>query len=249
MLFTGDHPSEPTKPQWLFGPKPLAPELAPLEQYQQLNWLRPLDLAFVRWLHDQGEPNVVVLLLAALLSHQVGRGHTCLDLQQLLEQTNDSLDLPPNGRAYLASSTPQQWLAGQQLETLQQALQQSIQVQVITRGENQQAPLVLDGKRLYLRRYFNYETQVAQALLGRLQQQFTLPNDLPEQLQRLFAPLKDRAERQGHEIHWQSVAAAVAARSGISIISGGPGTGKTTTVVRLLALLQGMSLVAEGVDG
>ncbi len=243
------HTSEPTQPQWLFGPKPLAPELAPLEQYQQLNWLRPLDLAFVRWLHEQGEQNVTVLLVAALLSHQVGRGHTCLDLQQLLEQTNDSLDLPPNGRAYLAPSTPQQWLADQQLETLQQALQQSSQVQVITQDENQQAPLVLDDKRLYLRRYFNYETQVAEALLGRLQQQFTLPNDLPVQLQRLFAPLKDPAEQQGQTIHWQSVAAALAARSGISVISGGPGTGKTTTVVRLLALLQSISLAAEGVDG
>src|SRR5690606_8072435 len=37
---------------------------------------------------------------------------------------------------------------------------------------------------------------------------------------------------------WQKLACALAAASGFTLITGGPGTGKTTTVVRLLALLQ-----------
>ena len=41
---------------------------------------------------------------------------------------------------------------------------------------------------------------------------------------------------------WQKLACALAARSAFSIITGGPGTGKTTTVVRLLALLQALAL-------
>jgi ATP-dependent exoDNAse (exonuclease V) alpha subunit len=40
-------------------------------------------------------------------------------------------------------------------------------------------------------------------------------------------------------VDWQKLACALATRAGFSIITGGPGTGKTTTVVRLLALLQG----------
>ena len=44
--------------------------------------------------------------------------------------------------------------------------------------------------------------------------------------------------RPGDVINWQKLACALAARSAFSIITGGPGTGKTTTVVRLLALQQ-----------
>ncbi len=43
-------------------------------------------------------------------------------------------------------------------------------------------------------------------------------------------------------LNWQKIACALAARSAFSIITGGPGTGKTTTVVRLLALLQGLAI-------
>jgi exodeoxyribonuclease V alpha subunit len=50
--------------------------------------------------------------------------------------------------------------------------------------------------------------------------------------------------RRGAVADWQKIACALAARSGFSIITGGPGTGKTTTVVRLLALLQALALAA-----
>ncbi|HFQ81736.1 MAG TPA: exodeoxyribonuclease V subunit alpha, partial [Desulfobacterales bacterium] len=42
-------------------------------------------------------------------------------------------------------------------------------------------------------------------------------------------------------VHWQSVAAALAARSAFTVVSGGPGTGKTTTVVQIIALLAGLA--------
>jgi exodeoxyribonuclease V alpha subunit len=45
----------------------------------------------------------------------------------------------------------------------------------------------------------------------------------------LFFP--EIPQASGKEIHWQSIAAGVAARNAFTVISGGPGTGKTTTVV------------------
>ncbi|QIZ76889.1 exodeoxyribonuclease V subunit alpha [Ferrimonas lipolytica] len=237
--------AEPQAP-FQFGPKPLPTELVPLEQYQQLGWLRQLDLALVRLLQQQGETNPAVLTLAALASHQVGRGHICLDLTMLLNEPQLILGLPPQGREFLAPSLPQHWLQGITLEQLLSGLEASTVVDNDNRGS---APLVLSGALLYLRRYYEYEVEVAAVLTERLQQQFELPEDLPHRLNQLFAPLKDSAENDGSSVHWQSVAAALAARAGVSVISGGPGTGKTTTVVRLLALLQSLALEQQGSDG
>ena len=66
-----------------------------LDQWRVRGWLRELDLAFVRFLHDE-EPHApaALLLAAALVSHQLGRGHVCLDLRSALDHPVDTLDLP-----------------------------------------------------------------------------------------------------------------------------------------------------------
>lgn len=94
------------------------------------------------------------------------------------------------------------------------------------------SPLVLDGRRLYLRRYWNHEQWVAQAIGRRLRCPAVAPARLAEQLARLFPDGPQDAP------DWQRVACALAARNGFTVVTGGPGTGKTTTVVRLLGLLQ-----------
>jgi exodeoxyribonuclease V alpha subunit len=91
-------------------------------------------------------------------------------------------------------------------------------------------PLVLDGGLLYLRRFWRDEARVADAILSRLAPS-DVPADLAQELDRLF-PVEAGA------LNWQKVACAVAARGSFAVITGGPGTGKTTTVVRLLGLLQ-----------
>jgi exodeoxyribonuclease V alpha subunit len=91
-------------------------------------------------------------------------------------------------------------------------------------------PLVLDGGLLYLRRFWRDEARVAEAILSRLAPS-AVPADLARELDRLF-PVEADA------LNWQKVACAVAARGSFAVITGGPGTGKTTTVVRLLGLLQ-----------
>lgn len=102
------------------------------------------------------------------------------------------------------------------------------------------APLVLDDTRLYLYRYWKYEIELAEKIKGKAGR--TCPVDcrlLGEGLVRLFRPPTDG------ETDWQRVAAAAALRSGFTVISGGPGTGKTSTVVKIIALL----LEQSGDDG
>ncbi len=96
-----------------------------------------------------------------------------------------------------------------------------------------QAPLILDGAgRLYLYRYWAYEHELALDIQGRVADDPPAvdPRRLRAGLDRLFPPSADAVDRQ-------RVAAAVAALKRFAVISGGPGTGKTTTVVRILALL------------
>ena len=69
-----------------------------------------------------------------------------------------------------------------------------------------------------------------------------MPDNLKNRIDALFEPLRNEEEKAKTEVHWQSVAAAVAAKGSFTVISGGPGTGKTTTVVHLLALLQQMAM-------
>ncbi|WP_374404576.1 exodeoxyribonuclease V subunit alpha [Niveibacterium sp.] len=98
------------------------------------------------------------------------------------------------------------------------------------------APLFADGSgRLYLWRYHDYERRLASALHA-LAQPFALADAdiarLRAQIDQLFPA---DAQRSGPDR--QKLAAALALQGGLTVISGGPGTGKTHTVVGLLAAL------------
>ncbi|MFM0057967.1 AAA family ATPase [Paraburkholderia phytofirmans] len=98
-------------------------------------------------------------------------------------------------------------------------------------------PLVVDGQgRLYLARYYDYERRLARALVAHARAgegggQLADAQTLHERLLRYFGPPKD------NEVDWQRVAAVMALSGQLTIVSGGPGTGKTTTVVGVLACL------------
>lgn len=91
-------------------------------------------------------------------------------------------------------------------------------------------PLVLDeAGRLYLYRYWQYESQLAEALLARACEADDVDVDvLRRGLERLFPDPRDAEQKR---------AAAIAVLRRLAVISGGPGTGKTYTVVKILALL------------
>lgn len=104
-------------------------------------------------------------------------------------------------------------------------------------GECNNSPLVLDGQRLYLRRNWNAEQSIRASITARLAQPCPVPENLSESLAQLFEAT-ETTDTPTAPPDWQKVACALAARKRFTLITGGPGTGKTTTVVRLLALLQ-----------
>lgn len=214
-----------------------------LSRWVERGWLRALDRAFVAFLHElEPETDPLVLLAAALTSHQLGHGHVCLDLFETLKAPDFALSLPPEGDVQGGVLL----LPSQLLETLDGAhwckvlASSSLVALAADASETAQTrPLVLSSKRLYLRRYWTYERRIDAALRQRLLQQEPTPDDLPQRLDELFGGAESAAV-----IDWQKLACALATRSAFSIITGGPGTGKTTTVVRLLALLQAPAVEA-----
>ncbi|WP_428036322.1 exodeoxyribonuclease V subunit alpha [Amphritea sp.] len=196
-----------------------------LDQLRQLQLIRPLDLQFARFilseeLQDQSESHVaadggeLLALLAALVSWQLGRGEVCL---------------PLSGVAALIDSWPT--TLRQRAEALLHELSEPLVLgfAVISDGRCE-TPLVCSNGRLYLYRYWYYETEVANTILRLAAPVETDRAAIRAGLKRLF-----NAPDPG-ETDWQQVAVAVALSRRFSVISGGPGTGKTTTVARLLSL-------------
>ncbi len=91
-------------------------------------------------------------------------------------------------------------------------------------------PLVLWQGRLYLQRYFRYETRLAAQLNG-LARIHESGVDSAALLDTCFGPDTEQAP------DWQRRAADLALKRPLALISGGPGTGKTRTVAQILGLL------------
>ena len=100
---------------------------------------------------------------------------------------------------------------------------------------NTQQPIVFENGRVYMRRYFQFERALAQDIKARLTQRLpTSPENISRVLQQLFPP---SANEQTLDIDWQQIAVANAMNKNFTVIAGGPGTGKTYTVTKLLAAL------------
>jgi len=212
--------------------------LALVDHWARQGWLRALDAAFARFLfREAGGAPPLLILAAALASHQLGRGHACLDLADVLDDPGFALSLPPEGRLdegdEMPPPLPSEVLAEVSLSDWQAALAHPR----LVGGGPGSTPLVCVGRRVYLRRYWQYEGAVRGAIEARLvglaERQASLSaTALPAALDALFPPAAGKAGSD-----WQKLACALAARSNFAIVTGGPGTGKTTTVVRLLAAL------------
>lgn len=217
--------------------------LALLDAWAARGWLRSLDAAFARFLADEvAEAPALLLLAAALASHQLGRGHACLDLADTLGDPGFALSLPPEGEGSETDADrpllPVDLLEGLSLEAWRAALALP---GLVGQGDGD-TPLLCLGQRVYLRRYWQYEGAVASGIGRRLgaavEGQAGVPTGrLAAALGALFPPVAGVAGPD-----WQKLACALAARSAFAIVTGGPGTGKTTTVVRLLAVLQTLAL-------
>ncbi len=221
--------------------------LRQLDRWVEQGWLRELDRVFARFLaREAADAPPLLLLAAALASHQLGRGHACLELDAALADSTRALALPPDRPLAVLepgaerAKPPAALLAGVDLGAWQAALAHP---RLVGDGPGT-TPLVLVGTRLYLRRYWRHEQSVRRAIEARVAGDAVASPDehaLRDALDALFPPRADAAQAD-----WQKLACALAARHGFSIVTGGPGTGKTTTVVKLLAVLQHLALSGAG---
>ncbi|WP_108445549.1 exodeoxyribonuclease V subunit alpha [Halomonas denitrificans] len=226
-----------------------------LDRWVARGWLRSLDRAFAAFLHREAkgengvsEASPLLLLAAALASHQLGRGHVCLDLAQTLATPDLALSLPPEGDSLEdPPPLPSRVMAALELDAWRAALAKP---ELVADGPGS-TPLVLAGTaarpRLYLRRYWQHEQDIHTRINERLGEAKS-DDETPDatRLRPILDALFPHRGDAPHAIDWQKAACALAGRSRFAVITGGPGTGKTTTVVRLLALLQALALEGQG---
>jgi exodeoxyribonuclease V alpha subunit len=182
-----------------------------------------LDRHFAMFMERMAKmPSPATALAAALVSRRTGEGNICLDLAAQAGKP-------------LRRESPETGWDAYVCPDLAAWTDQLLQSGVVGPGEGD-TPLVLDsGNRLYLRRYWQYENAIIRFIRERAVP-FVDDLDLSrlgKDLEKLF-PFHPPGETD-----WQKVAAVAAVTRSFTVISGGPGTGKTTTVSRILALLNG----------
>jgi exodeoxyribonuclease V alpha subunit len=158
------------------------------------------------------EPDLKPYLYA--LSRKMSEGHICIFTKEI-----DLTQLPES----------YQNIAGRTIST---------KGHLVGPDEESYKPFVLDGERLYLHRYFHYETQLLQNIAARV----NLPDEVKKKREEDILNLKDFISNlfyneTAKDIDWQLAAAITAVLNNFTIITGGPGTGKTTTVAKMLAIL------------
>lgn len=155
-------------------------------------------------------------LAAALVNNALSNGHSFIDLRNYANRPLPFFQSLSPVKKYPPLET---WLS-------------DLKSSGITGEPGTYFPLILCGTRLYLYRYWRYEQQLAESILRII----NLPspevdkNILKNNLKKLFPDT-------GLSDTWQQTAAATAVFNRFTVISGGPGTGKTTTVTKVIALL------------
>ena len=175
-----------------------------------------------RWARQQGASAAATQLVqraATLVSQATSAGHSCIAIDELIDSLN-------------SEGTPPLDVAALRILLLESKIVGSPEAP-------NSLPLILDHDLLYLHRYFDYECRLARSLAARSTVRSGAVTASPPaphvmaMLERLFPVHAPRALAPD----WQKIAAITALLGRLTIISGGPGTGKTTTVVNLLACL------------
>jgi exodeoxyribonuclease V alpha subunit len=164
--------------------------------------------------------SLTTALAGALVSRTTGEGNICLDLKEYAGKP-----LPFNSR--------RQGMAAFVCPDLAAWTEQLLESGVASQNDGD-TPLVLAGSgRLYLNRYRQYENSIISFIRHRANSTYRDHDysSLHKDLKKLFETLP------GKQTDWQQIAVISAVSRSFSVISGGPGTGKTSTVAKILALL------------
>ncbi len=183
-----------------------------------------IDLHFAKLMSELGGGGPGLFLASALLSAQTRTGHVCLDLRAFADRElgeKEEFRCPGLGV----------WVDG-------------LGGTPVVGKPGESTPMILDSEsRLYLNRYFGYQQVLSEFILEKARATLESPlqntEGLKERLDTLFG-------KGGASADDQKSAACLSLLNGFSVISGGPGTGKTTTVARLLVLSIEQHLAAAG---
>ncbi len=171
------------------------------------------ELEFIRFLNRIKPVESETALFCALVAvHDQLNGNICTDLEKLEE-------------SLLAKKIG---LTEKSTLVLKSALESSGFVGSV--GEYK--PLILEGNRLYIHKLWSFEAELVTWLKAKTQQSISAKNSvIAEELNKVFINSTDRDDLQ-------KVATCLALFKPFLIISGGPGTGKTYTVKKILSVLK-----------
>ena len=203
----------------------------------QNNSQQPLEEITNSISNSDRQGNLYHVFLA--LSASLRAGHSCLPLNEISGQHW--------GKGFAKSASQKEEASAESDSVLSHmgyvfaplAELQAMLIELNIDDSDQQL-LVLQQDNLYLRRYFQFESDLGQAINSRLLQQCQYDNDKIKQCIGTLFPNSEvphDEESDSIEIDWQKVAVANAINKNFSVIAGGPGTGKTYTVTKLLAAL------------
>jgi exodeoxyribonuclease V alpha subunit len=151
------------------------------------------------------------------LSRKMSEGHICIHTTDIDEEI-----LPDPYKALAGSAVP-------------------TESHLVGKGAEDYKPFILDGDRLYLHRYFHYESRLLQAIAKLVNVDEAIRRIRMESLKSLQSFVQKLFRNDDAEnTDWQLAAAIIAVLNNFTIITGGPGTGKTTTVAKILAILFSM---------
>ena len=183
-----------------------------------------IDFHFARLITRlSGEEIPEVFLAAALVSHATGEGNACLDL----------LTAPTDLWDYGCTADTEGQEASHEPIRFEKLLNKLYSSSVVGRP-GAYRPLILDDRsRLYLYRYWEYEKILTDKLISRASMEDEQIDAIlfKDSLSRLFP------ETEEGETDRQKVAAFISVTKKFCVISGGPGTGKSTLIAKILSLI------------
>jgi exodeoxyribonuclease V alpha subunit len=165
-------------------------------------------------------PDEAIRPFALLLSQRLREGHICIPV----DDTETDTPLGPVSTQYLSRVSDK-----------------------ILATSDAPVPFIYFNQHLYLQRYFRYETKIVRLLKQRLQSASENKSVYRTRLESIKTLINEQVStydleglKEDERVDWQLIAVIRVMLNDFSIITGGPGTGKTTTLAKLLLVLYSM---------